>query len=243
MALSVVHTYHNSAASTSSLAVTITAPTAGNALICVGMTGIGQGPVVNSISGGGVTWTKYPDNRSSSGDNSIWIGLNSSGSGTTVTLTYSGSYGTREAWVAEVSGVVTSGTPTDGSSTNQGTGSPSGWSTGSFTPSSGADIIIIASVAASNLTHITGSPSGFTSIGTGTQGVAMYRIITSPSGSYNPTWTINTNYTTWAASGVAFKAVSTPSSFIKTVNGLAVASVKTVNGTAKASVKTINGLS
>lgn len=46
----------------------------------------------------------------------------------------------------------------------------------------------------------------------------------------------------WVTSAVAIKPVTAAGSLIKTVNGLAIASVKTKNGLAIASVKSINGL-
>lgn len=104
MAIALVQQATNSQGSGTSLVVTISAPAAGNALVVLSGS---NSAAISSISGGGVTWTLLNAGPFAFYASEIWYGLNSSGSGTTVTITYAGS--TRAgAIVAEFSGVKTS---------------------------------------------------------------------------------------------------------------------------------------
>lgn len=79
MAISLVHQAY--AATTG---VTITTPTAGNTLIA--LVGAGAGVTISAVSGGGVTWVRGPHSNVMR-TVEIWYGVNSSGSGTSITTT------------------------------------------------------------------------------------------------------------------------------------------------------------
>ncbi len=71
-----------------SVNITITAPTAGDCLV-LGVTA-SHGSTISAISGGGVTWASVVTSDTNF-RSAIWKGPNSSGSGTTVTVTLTGS--------------------------------------------------------------------------------------------------------------------------------------------------------
>lgn len=207
MALSVIQQAHGSAVGAGVVVLTIAAPAAGNALIVGTCRPAGQSSSpIASISGGGVTWTAYPIIQTDSSDTEIWAGLNSSGAGTSVTVTFGGAYGTQEAWIIEVAGMVTSGTPTDGTNTVKTAGmNPA---SASITPSAGVDIIIFLTATCAQLGNITGRPASFTTLTGAVAGECYYRIVTAPSGSYAPAWTTSSNYTTLYTAVAAFQATA-----------------------------------
>jgi hypothetical protein len=95
--------------STTTIAATLTSNvTAGNGLILT--SGLSNSAVhINTISGGGVTWTKAWGEADTGGDTEIWYGLNSSGGVKTITVTYSAATagsGTDGIAVAEFYGLV-----------------------------------------------------------------------------------------------------------------------------------------
>lgn len=204
---------------TAAVAVTIATPGIGNALIAYCYIAAGVNATgVSSISGGGVTWVKAQANNVSSGTCEIWYGLNSSGSGTTVTITYGGTYGAKQAHVAEFSGLVTSGTATDGMGTNSGSNigfnnipaSGTGHTATDITPSAGVDVLLVALFVTGST--ITVDPASFTKLTTTTAGFCYYRIVTAPSGSYNASATFSSNYFATQTQLIAFKATGGGSS-------------------------------
>ncbi len=128
---------------------TVTLPsnvTAGDALVLevVGNPVTGTLPVVSSISGGGVTWTRGASGGNTTvGDDEIWYGLNSSGGSgtTTITITMTASTPGIGAWLGEFSGLA-SASALDTSGTNSGTGTT--LSAPSMTTTTGGDLILAA---------------------------------------------------------------------------------------------------
>lgn len=123
--------------------VTITAASAGNVLICcVSSFRSPAARTVSSIATTNVTWTKVGNQAGGTTDGEIWLGVVAGGSsGTTVTLTMSGTGATVASNVSEYSGVQVTGTIEDGTETLN-TGSSASPSTGNYTPGNNGDILI-----------------------------------------------------------------------------------------------------
>lgn len=187
---------------TNQTAVTISTPGATNFLVawCQIASGVSSSNI-SGVSGGGVTWVKAIANNNRNSNCEIWYGFNSSGSGTTVTVTWGQTYGTdKRVHVAEFSGIVTSGS-TDGtgshdvsnpSTTNfyvSGTGNNTAVN---ITPTGGVDILIIANVVTGGTVSV--DPASFTKLTTTTLGPCYYRIVTAPSGAYNAALTMSSVY-------------------------------------------------
>lgn len=187
--------------------ITIPAPSAGNALFLLVRESSGH-PIV-SVSGGGVTWSNIAISSNSSGSTAceIWAGPNSSGSGTTVSITYASAYtGGTDATVVEISGLGSALTldPATGLTSSGRTASAA---TPSITPTSG-DSQIQFTIAGSNGT-ITNSPTGgFTALTIDSGGSGLvgwgYQIVSSASGSYSSTFTVAHSYDYWATIIAAF---------------------------------------
>jgi outer membrane protein assembly factor BamB len=102
-----VQSASNSANGVSTLNVTLgAAPAGGNTLVLY--SGVAGAATVSTVSGGGVTWLNGTAVAPNSGCTEIWYGLNSSGSGTTITITYTQT-DNLVARVAEFSGILASG--------------------------------------------------------------------------------------------------------------------------------------
>lgn len=147
-----------------SLAVTITAPTNGNALVaCIATSGTSTGRVT-SISQTGATWNKVVEvaNSNVNGNTSeIWVALNVSGAGTTVTINLAASL-IAIGWVGEYSGLASS-SATDKTATN--TGNSSTVDSGTTASTTQASELVVASLAIHDLASgLNAAPSnGFTS--------------------------------------------------------------------------------
>jgi len=164
--------------------VTITAAVAGNCLVAVIE---GNNAAVTGIVGGGVTWVLLKAGPASGNFAEIWYGLNSSGSGTSVTVTYASAV-TGAVNVSEFSGIKTSGAAD--SVTNSGGGPSASPSSGAVTPTA-APALVLAMVAGT--TALTSGPTGgFTALTQAIQGAnranGAYLIQTTPA-SATATWT------------------------------------------------------
>lgn len=162
--------------------ITIPAPTAGNSLFLISGT-IG-GFTITGVIGGGVTWAQQIQ-ESTVGGVEIWAGPNSSGSGTTVTVTPSNQFNRFDFIVAEFSGMPST-LVLDGSAPSNGnTGGGNNVTTATITPTAGKVAVILAGAATQFA--IGGSPTGgftaFTTTATNTRGA--YQIVASTSGSYS----------------------------------------------------------
>lgn len=174
-----------------SYSITIAAPTAGHSLIACISTSTSQHPV-SSISGGGVTWRSAVAQTIGTGtpQSQIWFGHNSSGAGTTVTITYAtaakGSCSITE-WSGLTNGVANStcvnsanadSTPTAGSvvtnSNNSLIVSNSSWAANGY--SSGPNNSFTRGTAFNDGVHF---------------GEMAFRIIT-VNGAYTVTWQLTT---------------------------------------------------
>jgi hypothetical protein len=186
--------------SATSVVVTLnSAPRPGSALVLysansnVGVTG---------VTGGGVSWV-----RASSGGThaviDIWYGLNSSGSSTSITVTYTNATGNCGLNVSEFSGISTA------DAVDVAAASTSGIST---TPTTGtavtthANDLIIAGAAGESVGPTTAGPTNsfiaLTEAANGNRIIPAYRIVTS-AGSYNTSWTESDEG--WDAAIVALK--------------------------------------
>lgn len=144
---------------------------------------------VSSISGGGVTWALTgASNTQANADDEIWHGLNSSGSGTTITITMSGTItvGTARATVVEFSSV---GALDITGTTNNGV--TSAITTATITPTSSLNEVIVASYKGNGF--VSGPTNSFIALNTlNTSFQPAYILAASTSGSYSTSWTAST---------------------------------------------------
>jgi hypothetical protein len=178
--------------------VTIATPGAGNALrLCVTQV---TGFTVTAVTGGGVTWTKLAeiDTSDAASHAELWGGDDSSGSGTTVSITLSSTYGQVNVNVSEWSGLDTAPVQDPAPSTNTGTSITITAST--VTPTAGKEVLLLA-IGRTN-GALTDTPSdSFTALaraGADTAGGYAYRVVASASGGYQTTWPNNAGYQKWA---------------------------------------------
>src|ERR1700759_270954 len=109
----------NTAASGTSLAVTISAPGAGHSLIAIIC--CKTGATVTGVVGGGVTWVQGPSVNTNGKRVEIWYGHGSTGSGTTITINSSTSIGNSNAAnVSEWLGLSNAAPEATGTGTNAG---------------------------------------------------------------------------------------------------------------------------
>ena len=142
---------------------------------------------ISSVSGGGVTWVL----GSASGQHSvaeIWYGLNTSGSGMSITVTYSGT-GSGGANVSEFSGVSTA------NALDVAPGSTFGVSATPTTPTASTtnanDLILAAAADQSVAATAAGPTNGFaplTEAADSSKIIPAYQIV-SATGSYSTNWT------------------------------------------------------
>lgn len=172
--------------------ISISTPAAGSTLLMLHFT---TGAGISAVSGGGVTWSFI----GSGSGLSFWAGANSTGSGSTVSVTKANYYGANEYWVSEFSGMATTLT-LDASGEQSGTNPTN--QTPSVTPTAGQAMLLIA--ASSSYPYGVGNVSGggFTAFGrSGASGNATcaYQIADPTSGSYQCSWSAfngyGTNYT------------------------------------------------
>lgn len=181
--------------------------TAGNAVIAVVTRGYwASGYNVSGVSGAGAgTFSLAKRQAGSATDCEVWYALNGAGGNATVTVTYPQSYSSTEIWILEVSGLETSGDPTDGTNGSTGFSAPgSSVDPGTVTPAGGVDVLLVSGCWTQG--SIISAPASYTQLTGGTYGGAAYRIVTSPSGSYGGAWTVNSPYNRNASAIVAFKA-------------------------------------
>lgn len=128
---------------------------------------------------------------------------------------------------------------------NGANGGATSLATGSVTPSEN-DEVVVAGIALDSAPSSLTINSGFSTpsvayfAGGSAYGVGSAYIIQTTAGATNPTWSW-TGSSGQAAAIATFKVATGGSGVVKTVDGLAFASVKTVQGLAIASVKAING--
>lgn len=195
MSLSVRQAVSGSSTGSATTTVTFSALAAGSALIVVVTApGASSGAVSGITGGGGSTWADAyaADNGTPTFTNiEYWVSLNVSGGATSLTVTHPGSYGLKTVTVYEVAGMVTSGTTTDGTNNTLNNHASAPVGPGSITPSAGVDVLMISASCGDR--SVTGVPSGFTAVpvsGTTTNETA-YKIVASPSGSYNAIWSMS----------------------------------------------------
>lgn len=190
----------NSAATSSSLVVTITAPNAGDALV---LFSTNNNASITAVSGGGVTWVSGNVGGDGHIITSIWYGLNSSGSGTSITITYADATGNPAANVSEFSNVATaSAVDVSPSETNASTVNP--YSPAAVTTN--ADDLIVA-VAGSNATVSAGpsdSFTGLTQVASSSNRTIPAYLSVNATGTYNTGWLTSSN--SWDVHILALKA-------------------------------------
>ena len=192
-----------SATSGTTVGVTLSqAAVAGDCLVAFASNNVAGKPTVSSISGGGVTWVVASESNTNT-DDAIWYGVNSSGSGTSITTTFSGDLtgGTGRVTVVEFSGVATSSAQDGSGVSNNGSGTAI--STGTLTPTGGLNEVILATYKGGNIS--TGPTNSFTALNTaGTAFQSAYLLVTSTSGSYSTSWTAAS--TSWDSEIASLKA-------------------------------------
>ena len=183
--------------------VTIATPTAGNTL-ALWIQNI-NGATVSSITGGGVTWALQAAWSNAGGARTeLWLGPNSSGSGTTISVSVSNFYARYDINITEWSGMPATITADGGSNTT--TNNPNNLSP-AITPTAGKPVLLLASDATFNQGISAGPSGGFTALNTvggSSYGNFAYQIVGSASGSYQCGWTSTGSYGTAAAGLYAF---------------------------------------
>lgn len=174
---------------------TITAAAAGNVLIFYFADfRSAAARTISSLSCTNVTWTKLGSTTNGSVDTEIWFGVVAGGSsGTSITVTMSGSGSTQVMTAIEFSGVLVAGTIHDGAGVTN-TGTSTSPSIGSFSCSTGGELAVCCAGYA-NGTAPTGLPGGIWTNGTfannsTTVGVQPQYALRSPQGSVSASWTI-----------------------------------------------------
>lgn len=203
-AIALVRQATGTAASGTSVSVTITAPTAGDMLILT----LRSNPLnstVSAVSGGGCTWSSViagATNRVAA----IWKCPNSSGSGTTITITLANATTNSIANVSEWSGMDSSGT-TDGTSTTSGANATPASTAISTTNANDLVVAVMGWGATSGAVFNTGPNNSFTALTT-TSNVAFdaaYQIESS-TGSYSTGYGVGGTGPVWDFEAAAFKA-------------------------------------
>lgn len=196
----------------SSFVVTITAPAAGNFLVCT----VAINPntrFVASISGGGVTWGGAADARNTNATQAytseIWSGVNSSGSGTSITINLSATPTRACVNISEWAGVALTSPFDVGAGTTNGTStSPA---TDSITTLNANDLIIAALTLSTTGTHSAGPTNSFTELTDTTNGSTVglfsaYRLV-SATALYSTGWTISAGQK-WVTTIASYKAAA-----------------------------------
>jgi hypothetical protein len=189
--------------STAAVIVTLnTAPQPGSALV---LFSANNKVSVSEVSGSGVTWARGVLGGGHS-DIEIWYGLNSSGSGTAITVSYNGT-GSGGVNVSEFSGVATSNAVDVAPLTNAGI------STNPITPTavaSNANDLIVGAAADTSVAATTAGPTNsfiaLTEAANTNKIVPAYRIVRA-TGSYSTGWTEGNGG--WDSAIVALKAAGT----------------------------------
>ncbi len=184
--------------------ITISTPAAGNLLVLM-FTPYLAPITVSSVTGGGVTWVLAGTCTNGTLVSRCYYGVNSSGSGTTISVTISNTYVPLHYNISEWSGTDTAPVFDPSISTNSGASGTA--SSSSVTPTAGKEVLLLA--LGSTDGSLTNSPTGsFTALtrdaSSGSNGYA-YRIVASASGSYQTTWANPFTYA-WATFIVGFDA-------------------------------------
>jgi PKD repeat protein len=163
---------------------------------------------ITGVSGGGVTWVRGSSSSSHSVVE-IWYGLNSSGTGTAITVNYTNATGSGAVNVSEFSGVATTNAldvapaPSNGVSTTP---------TSPTAATNNPNDLVLAAAADTSVGATTSGPTNsfiaLTEASNSNKIIPAYRIVTA-SGSYSTTWTEPNGG--WDSAIVALKAAGTSS--------------------------------
>jgi hypothetical protein len=226
-------------ASASSVVVNLSAaPHVGNALV---LFSANNSVGISGVSGGGVTWARAGAGASHSALD-VWYGLNSSGSGAAVTVSYADATGSGGINISEFAGVAAS------NGLDVAPATTAGVSTSPTTPTAAttnANDLIIAATADLSVGATTAGPTnGFTALSEAVNAnkiVPAYRVVTA-TGSYSAGWTEPNEG--WDAAIVALKAavgtsaVSTPTASLSSV---AVSPTSVTGGSSSTGTITLSG--
>ena len=222
-----------------STSITIPAAAAGNTLIACIHSYRGAGArTVSSIATTNVTWTKIASllHSGSTTEVTIWRGVvGASASGTTVTLTMSGTAWTLSVNIAEYSGVQTGSDAVvvdATAATNQATGAAANSSapTGAYSTVTTGTLVLACYGQIFSNTVPAATPSGYTALtwiaGSTNGGISGAYLTGAASGSKSATWTLpNVASLSWATLIVALKeANTTPSGSLSQTLGAATVS-------------------
>ena len=196
----------NIAASTASIARTITVTNAGDTLVLsVVNTSVSSGQAATAVSGAGATWTlANTDVRATSGAVDIWVGVNASSGSQTVTVTINGT-STAGCNLDEWQYLDAATTIIATSQLNQATGSSVTPSV-TMTPDNLNELVYVASSSANTQTASPGSPysllTGPTSSGNQVAGIAYW--VTNTLTASAASWTQSSG--AWTVTGVVLRA-------------------------------------
>lgn len=185
-------------------------------------------PAVSSISGGGVTWVLAKASAVTGADNEIWYGLNSNGTGTSITITANGTITASRVTVVEFSGVALDSAL---DATNSGSGSDATPLTGAITPQTSYNEVIFASYKGTTVS--TGPINSFVSLNTLNASFQnAYLLVPSTSGSYSTGWTM-TGANLWNATIASFKAITATAQSSGALNNVSNLSMLNLNNIIK----------
>lgn len=192
---------------------TITAAASGNTLVLfVSSQRSPAARTVSSIATTNVTWTKLAGVANGVIDGEIWYGTVAGGSsGTSITLTMSGTGATLALMALEFSGVLVSGTIKDGSGvTNTGTSVTA--STGAYSTAASGEVVLSCAAYADG-TAPSANPGGIWSNATFANNSTVCAVqgaynFWGPQGAVSASWTITS--AAWATCVGALKAALPP---------------------------------
>lgn len=142
----------------SAVAITISAPGAGNGLVAL-ITSTAY-PTVLSISGGGATWAKAKSSDFDNWDAEGWVGPNSDGTGTSISIPNTVA-GPLAAIIAEFAGIKKV-SPVDQVSTKSGSGTAV--TSNAITPSENGCIVFYVCAHNDSVAPSAGPTGGFTAL-------------------------------------------------------------------------------
>lgn len=191
-------------------------PTAGSMLALAVSRNLTLGPLVTSITGGGVTtWARAYNSThtfpyGAYRDSELWYGLNSSGASSDVAITFAvNNFATWEVVAAEFSGLMTTETIIDVTADPTAYWAITGNPSVPITPTAGSNYLLLAT--AGSAVSISPTTGTFTDIGSGGCGFG-YQIVSAASGTYTATWT-GAAYQRWTAGAASFKEPASGSKY------------------------------
>lgn len=213
MPVSVVqHKTNKNGAASTTLAITVTATGASNLLVVHGLSSDAVQQNVSGVSDGTTAFTQFPSAavigtgvNFNTVDTDWWYLPISSAGKTTITITWAGSVGFREGWVAEVSGFIS---PIPDGTANNGTAGATASGTDATGPTlstTGNPEFVAAAIGVGNTVSANPKAGNEFTAGGDNTGDAWCSLITTVTGNHTPAWSVTTSGDVFITSMVGFK--------------------------------------